>query len=506
MTFPDIAQDGAAPLPHHTHDRSEILGGQYLEGIKGCCVIEDNMGKSAWMIGFDFDDTTADRVCGYPAPEHDAVKGDAADGADANLLFRDNKFVNRLARFEKPDHISNHNPCRRYSFEGFYGIFFLFLRNKEEIVYNGPLVLRRVVGYLHGIFDDLVMDKFERRIHTIPSGAFRIKPLRITNKNRNVVLFKDTCMGMDNSIRRRAIREIRIILETAGYDVEEEGDPFDLSALLGKECILALCTDDPDLARHFDQKPFILEEEGEKIRCKKLILTQNRLISPDEGILWNLADLGRYAGEASVARITGERYSIQWTQPGKQEQNQVRQKPIPGHISCLPVHISKKDAISISGEKGEARLRLIPHWAYRYTCAGHASYKGKHINFDAARTGAISAINGLPQDIDPDEATESEILPDAELVRPSIAAKEAEEMIITSIISSLAKRVRIKTESGDAIFSEEKTFKPSREQIERTIWLLYVPVWQVRGRHIVEVNATTGEILSEPMDEGVELL
>ncbi len=79
-------------------------------------------------------------------------------------------------------------------------------------------------------------------------------------------------------------------------------------------------------------------------------------------------------------------------------------------------------------------------------------------------------------------------------------------MIITSIISSLAKRVRIKTESGDAIFSEEKTFKPSREQIERTIWLLYVPVWQVRGRHIVEVNATTGEILSEPMDEGVELL
>lgn len=313
-------------------------------------------------------------------------------------------------------------------------------------------------------------------------------------------------MGMDNAMRRRASQEIRMILETAGYDVEEEGDPFDLSALYGNECILALCTDDPDLARYFDQKPFILEEEGEKIRCKKLILTQNRSISPDEGTLWDLADLGRYAGEASVARIKGERYSIQWTRSEKRDLEHPRQKPVPGHISCLPVHISKKDAISISGEKGEAHLRLIPHWAYRYTCTGHASYKGKHITFDAARTGAISAINGLPQDIDPDEATESEIPPDAERVRPSIAAKEAEEMIITSIISALAKRVRIKTESGDAIFSEEKTFRPSREQIERTIWLLYVPVWQVRGRHIVEVNATTGEVLSEPMDEGVELL
>jgi hypothetical protein len=35
---------------------------------------------------------------------------------------------------------------------------------------------------------------------------------------------------------------------------------------------------------------------------------------------------------------------------------------------------------------------------------------------------------------------------------------------------------------------------------------VYVPVWQIRGKKIVEVNATNGEILSVPMDEGVEIL
>jgi hypothetical protein len=35
---------------------------------------------------------------------------------------------------------------------------------------------------------------------------------------------------------------------------------------------------------------------------------------------------------------------------------------------------------------------------------------------------------------------------------------------------------------------------------------MYVPVWQVRGKKIVEINAFTGEILSQPMDEGVEIL
>ncbi len=323
-------------------------------------------------------------------------------------------------------------------------------------------------------------------------------------------------MGMDESVRRRAIREITMILETAGYDIEEEGDPFDLSAVAGKECILAMCTDDPTQARIFDNKPYILEEDGEKIPCKKLIFTRNERLTTHEASLWLPEDLGRVAGEAAVARVEGRGYQIQLGEPPVrrqqrrervvQERQAERESPPPGSLTCLPVHVGQQEAGRISGQKGEARLRLIPHWAYQYSCMGQATFKGKQICFDGEGTGAISAINGLRQEIDPDGAISIEIPDDAEVVRPSIPAKDAESRILQSLIAALSQRVRIKTESGDAIFSEEKTFKPNREQINLKVWLVHVPVWQVRGRNIVEVNATTGEILAEPMDEGVELL
>lgn len=326
--------------------------------------------------------------------------------------------------------------------------------------------------------------------------------------DRNIVLYQDSCMGMDDSVRRRAIQEIRRILETAGYDIEEEGDPFDLSALSGSECILALCTNDPGRASKFDRKPYILEEKGEKIPCKKLIFTQNPAIVAEEGFLWGIEELGKHAGEATVARVRGERYPIRWRHDQTDMRNTIRApgSPPAGQITILPICAGADEAVRISGERGPAHLRLIPHWAYQYSCTGDASYKGKKISFDAEGTGAISAINGLPQDIDPTNAVEREIPGDADLIRPAINMKDAEEKILSSLIETLSKRVRIKTESGDAIFSEEKTFKPSRNQIQQKIWLVYVPVWQIRGKHIVEVNAVTGEILAEPMDEGVELL
>lgn len=48
--------------------------------------------------------------------------------------------------------------------------------------------------------------------------------------------------------------------------------------------------------------------------------------------------------------------------------------------------------------------------------------------------------------------------------------------------------------------------KPDKRNIDIELDEVYVPVWQIRGKKIVEINAYTGEILSVPMDEGVEIL
>ncbi|MCG7854255.1 MAG: hypothetical protein MIO88_00215, partial [Methanoregulaceae archaeon] len=128
------------------------------------------------------------------------------------------------------------------------------------------------------------------------------------------------------------------------------------------------------------------------------------------------------------------------------------------------------------------------------------------IPFDSQGSGAINAINGLRVTAEGADVSDTEIPAGAEVVKPNISQEDAAERITKELIDQLTQKVQIKQVKGDAIFYEEKVIKPDRKNIEIDIRQLYVPVWQVRGKKIVEVNAFSGEILSEPMDEGVEIL
>jgi len=119
--------------------------------------------------------------------------------------------------------------------------------------------------------------------------------------------------------------------------------------------------------------------------------------------------------------------------------------------------------------------------------------------------GVINAINGIKLDLDGTKVEDSEIPANAEVSDAHITKEEASERMVTELIERLTQKVRIKQEKGDAIFYEEKTLKPDRKNITVDTKQVYIPVWQIRGKKIVEVNAFTGELLSEPMDEGVEV-
>ena len=74
------------------------------------------------------------------------------------------------------------------------------------------------------------------------------------------------------------------------------------------------------------------------------------------------------------------------------------------------------------------------------------------------------------------------------------------------LIKKLTRHLRLKITSGDAIFAEEKEFVPTKDNIELMIEMVYVPVWEVRGKKdIVEVNAFDGQELAVPSDEGCEV-
>ena len=317
-------------------------------------------------------------------------------------------------------------------------------------------------------------------------------------------------ISMGELVHANAVIEIRRVLETAGYDTEEEQGPFNLSAVRGRTCLIVLCSDDLNLLQRFDMTPYTIMLEDTKVRCDKLIFTGNAYFRPKEADIWSREQLEHYIAASAMARIYSEPFDLD-------EPSVATYTPTAAPASTssfagaigdqlLPVRITDRDAVRIAHQDGPTILRMIPYWYYRYTSRGEANYKGKMVSFDDEGSGWVNAINGLETDFGDAAPVLGSIPSDADVMSPVNTKAETEERVRADLIQKLTKRVRIKTTSGDAIFAEEKEFRPSPDNIEITVEKVYVPVWQVRGKKdIVEVNAYTGEELSLPSDEGCEV-
>jgi len=312
---------------------------------------------------------------------------------------------------------------------------------------------------------------------------------------------------MGELIHKYAVSEIGRILETAGYDCELEEGPFNLSAVKDNKCIIVLCSDDRELLQRFDQTPYTIVLGGAKTRCDKIIFTGIAYFQPKESELWTREKFSKYIVDAAFARIYGERFDLSAPSFAYVGPSAPPTLPPVGADMMIPIRISAQDAVRVSRERGNPQtvLRMIPYWYYTYTSMGDATYKGKSVSFDDSGSGWMNAINGTPGNFEGVTPEPGEIPQDATVVQPTTSKEEIKEQIRTGLIKKLTKRVRIKTTSGDAIFAEEREFKPSDDDIEIKIQKVYIPVWQVRGKDIVEVNAFTGEELTVPSDEGCEV-
>jgi len=313
---------------------------------------------------------------------------------------------------------------------------------------------------------------------------------------------------MEHDMREKAKNAMRLILEAARYEVEEVDEPLDLSAVRDGTCLLVLCSNDRDLIGQFDKTNYSLMIDDHEMNCKKLLFTMDKEIATENSIQWGVDEFVRYTGEAVLADILDRELSLDLT-PIKAKKAAVsaakEEEPSGITIPHLPIKITEQAAIRTSGIQGAAKLRFIPHFLFHYTSSGEQVYKDRRIPFDADGWGAINAINGIKIDLDGKQVEETEIPGGAEVCDSHIRKDEASERIITELIERLTQKVRIKQEKGDAIFYEEKILKPDRKNITIDSNQIYIPVWQIRGKKIVEVNAFTGELLSEPMDEGCEV-
>jgi hypothetical protein len=319
---------------------------------------------------------------------------------------------------------------------------------------------------------------------------------------------------MEHDMREKARNAMRLILEAARFEVEEVDEPLDLSAVRDETCLLVLCSNDSDLIGQFDKTNYSLMIDDHEMSCKKLLFSVDKEIVTENCIQWGIDEFVRYTGEAVLADILDRELALDLTpSKGKKITSAAPTGPVETQkeehsgiiIPHYPVKITEQAAMRIGGVQGAAKLRFIPYYLFHYTSNGEQIYKERRIPFDAEGWGAINAINGIKIEIDQKMVEENEIPAGAEVSDPHIRKDEATERIVSELIDRLTQKVRIKQEKGDAIFYEEKILKPDKKNITVDTQQVYIPVWQIRGKKIVEINAFTGELLSEPMDEGVEI-
>jgi len=322
---------------------------------------------------------------------------------------------------------------------------------------------------------------------------------------------------MESGNREKARNVLKRILEAASYNVEEVDDPQVFSAIRDGTALLVLCSDDPEIIRKFDSMNYRLHASGDEMVCRKLLFTLDPTVQTEDCIRWGADEFVLYAGRAALAEVLGQTLILDLGQPV----HLLRDEPVEAasavaeeeeqemgpELPHLPLQISEKRACGIAGLHGSAKCRFIPYWSYRYTSTGEREVKDRLVSFDAEGAGAINAINGIKMELDPGTIERGAVPFGSEIVPARLVREDVEEQIVREVVDRLTQRVRFRYEKGDAIFYEEKTLKPDRSNIQVDLEIIYVPVWQVRGgSRIVEVNGFTGEILSVPMDEGVELL
>jgi hypothetical protein len=318
---------------------------------------------------------------------------------------------------------------------------------------------------------------------------------------------------MEPEMREKAKNAMRLILEAARFDVEEVDDPLDLSAVREGVCLLVLCSNEKDMISQFDKTNYSLMIDDHEMNCKKLLFSIEKDVVTENCIQWGVDEFVRYTGEAVLADILNRELALDLTpsksrkSPSSSSAGSAAASAEPSGISIphFPIKLTEQAAIRAAGVQGTAKLRFIPYYLFHYTSAGEQVYKDRRIPFDADGWSALNAINGIKIDLDGKQVEDTDIPGGAEVCNPHIKKEEASERMVNELIERLTQKVRIKQEKGDAIFYEEKILKPDKKNITVDTKQVYIPVWQIRGKKIVEVNAFTGELLSEPMDEGVEV-
>ncbi len=183
------------------------------------------------------------------------------------------------------------------------------------------------------------------------------------------------------------------------------------------------------------------------------------------------------------------------------------------NIQSVEPRISKNQALIIAKpyitNPRDAILKFVPFWKYRYSVEAEKRYRSKVMSIAGKGKGFLNALNKSKEEMQVEGLGTPTRIPAVqyELKRPNVDRKQAEKILLSLIIEENTREIRFNNTEGQAVIYEHRSISPRSEEIQLDMELVYIPVWEVKGkRNSLEINAYNAKVLEEPVDEDAEFL
>jgi hypothetical protein len=183
------------------------------------------------------------------------------------------------------------------------------------------------------------------------------------------------------------------------------------------------------------------------------------------------------------------------------------------NIQSVEPRISKNQAIIIAkpyvSNPRDAILKFVPFWKYTYSVETEKRFRSKVLSIAGNGKGFLNALNKSKEEMEVEGLAAPTRIPAVqyELKRPNVDKKQAEKILLGLIIEENTREIRFNNTEGQAVIYEHRSISPRSEEIQLDLELVYIPVWEVKGkRNSLEINAYNAKVLEEPVDEDAEFL
>ena len=234
---------------------------------------------------------------------------------------------------------------------------------------------------------------------------------------------------------------------------------------------------------------------------------------------WDRAELEIRIGKAILAEAEGIRYDFLEGQKNLEDQKKmpdtteiVSDSHDMLQLRCAPIRVDEKRAIATAkgfvSDITNIVIEFIPFWNYKYVIDTYQQYKMKTVHISSEDSSAINALNKQKHEYLREIHDQISIPSQNYEIKSAVLTKdEVENEILSDAIASNTKTIAFTSTSGDAIITEHKTVKPRSKDINLDVELVYLPVWEVKGaNHNIMIDAYTGSVMTEPVDDDVEFL